>query len=80
MLKDVGRYKIQNGLNNKEKVFVKHFSVATVEDMKNYAIPSRKHENDLVTLHNLFPQVLTMVLIKKTLMMSLEGTQIILVF
>ena len=50
-IKDVERYLIRKDLNNKEKVFVKHFSGATVEDMKNYKIPSKKHENDLVILH-----------------------------
>ena len=51
IIKDVEQYKIRKGLNNKERVFVKHFSGATVDDMKNYIIPSKKHENDLVILH-----------------------------
>ena len=52
MMKDVERYKIQKGLNNKEEVFAKQFSGATVEDMKNDVILSKKHENDLVILRN----------------------------
>ena len=51
IVKDVEQYKIRKGLNNKERVFVKHFSGATVDDMKNYIIPSKKYENDLVILH-----------------------------
>ena len=51
IIKDVEQYKIRKGLNNKERVFVKHFAGATVDDMKNYIIPSKKYENDLVILH-----------------------------
>ena len=51
MLKDIEQQKLRKGLNNKERIFVKHFSGATVEDMKNYVIPSKKYENDLVILH-----------------------------
>ena len=51
MLKDIEQQKLRKGLNNMERVFVKHFSGATVEDMKNYVIPSKKYENDLVILH-----------------------------
>ena len=51
MLKDIEQQKLRKGLNNKERIFVKHFSGATVEDMENYVIPSKKYENDLVILH-----------------------------
>ena len=51
IIKDVEQYKIRKGLNNKERVLVKHFSGATVDDMKNDIIPSKKYENDLVILH-----------------------------
>ena len=51
IIKDVEQHKIRKGLNNKERVFVKHFPGATVDDMKNYIIPSKKYENDLVILH-----------------------------
>ena len=47
MLKDIEQQKLRKGLNNKERIFVKHFSGATVEDMKNYVIQSKKYENDL---------------------------------
>ena len=50
MLKDIEQQKLRKGLN-KERVFVKHFAGATVEDMKNYVIPSKKYENDLVIFH-----------------------------
>ena len=51
LVKDVEQHKLRKGLNNKERIFIKHFSGATVEDMKMYIIPSKKHENDLVILH-----------------------------
>ena len=51
MLKGVEQHKIRKGLINEERVFAKHFSGATVEDMKNYAIPSKRYDNDLVILH-----------------------------
>ena len=51
MLKDIEQQKLRKGLNNKERVFVKHFSGGTVEDMKNYVIPSKKYENGLAILH-----------------------------
>ena len=51
IIKDVEQHKIRKGLNNKERVFVKHFPGTTVDDMKNYIIPSKKYENDLVILH-----------------------------
>ena len=50
IIKDIEQHKIRKGLNNKERVFVKHFPGATVDDMKNYIIPSEKYENDLVIL------------------------------
>ena len=51
ILKDVEQYKIRNTLNTNEKVFVKSFSGATVEDMKSHVIPSKNRNNDLVILH-----------------------------
>ena len=51
LVKDVKQYKLRKGLNNKERIFIKNFSGATVEDMKNYIIPSKKYDNDLVILH-----------------------------
>ena len=50
LVKDVEQHKLRNGLN-KERIFIKNFSGATVEDMKTYIIPSKKHDNDLVILH-----------------------------
>ena len=51
MLKDIEQHKVRNGLANNEKVFVKHFSGATVKDMKSYVIPTKSFENDLIILH-----------------------------
>ena len=50
LVKDVEQHKLRNSLN-KERIFIKDFSGATVEDMKTYIIPSKKHDNDLVILH-----------------------------
>ena len=50
LVKDVEQHKLRNSLN-KERIFIKNFSGATVEDMKTYIIPSKKHDNDLVILH-----------------------------
>ena len=50
-MKDVETYKIKNGLGNNEKVFVKHFPGATVDDMKSYIIPAKKYENNLAIIH-----------------------------
>ena len=41
LVKDVEQHKLRNGLD-KERIFIKHFSGATVEDMKTYIIPSKK--------------------------------------
>ena len=51
LVKDVEQHKLRKGLHNKERIFIKHFSGATVDDMKNYILPSKKYENDLVILH-----------------------------
>ena len=48
LVKDVVQHKLCKGLHNKERIFIKHFSGATVDDMKNYILPSKKYENDLV--------------------------------
>ena len=51
IIKDVEQHKIRKGINNKERVSVKHLPGATVDDMKNYIIPSKRYENDLVILN-----------------------------
>ena len=51
LLKDIEQHKIRNGLPNKDKVYVQHFSGATIEHMKSYVIPSKNYDNDLVILH-----------------------------
>ena len=50
-LKDIEQHKIRKGLGNKERVYVKHFSGATIDHMKSYVIPSKSYENELVILH-----------------------------
>ena len=40
LVKDVEQHKLRNSLN-KERIFIKNFSGATVEDMKTYIIPSK---------------------------------------
>ena len=51
LIKDIDQRKIRNGLPNKDKIYVKHFSGATVDHMKSYVIPSKDYDNDLVILH-----------------------------
>ena len=51
LLKDIEQHKIRNGLPNKDKVHVTHFSGAKIEHMKSYVFPSKNYDNDLVILH-----------------------------
>ena len=51
MLKGIGQHKIRNGLGTGEKVYVKSFPGATINDMKSYGIPSKAYNNDVVILH-----------------------------
>ena len=51
MVKDTEQHKVRNGLANNEKVFVKHFSGATVNDLKSYVIPTKSFDNDRIILH-----------------------------
>ena len=51
MLKDIESSKIRKGLNNDEKVYIKHFSGATVHHMTNYVKPTMEYDNDLLILH-----------------------------
>ena len=38
-------------MNNNDKIYVKHFSGATVQHMQSYIQPSKGYDNDLVILH-----------------------------
>ena len=51
MLKDIDQHKVSQGLGNKEKVYVKSFSGATIDHMKSYIIPTKEYNNDLIVLH-----------------------------
>ena len=51
ILKEVELHKVRNSLESKEKVYVMHFSGATINHIKSYAIPSKVYENDLVIFH-----------------------------
>ena len=51
MLKDIEQHKVSQGLGNKEKVYVKSFSGATIDHMKSYIIPMKEYNNDLIVLH-----------------------------
>ena len=51
ILKDIEPHKIRQGLGYKERIYIKSFSGANVEDMKSYVIPTKKYENDLIILH-----------------------------
>ena len=51
LLKDIEAHKIREALTSNERVYVKHFSGADIDDMHSYVIPTKKHENDLIILH-----------------------------
>lgn len=51
LLKDIEAHKIREALSSNERVYVKNFSGADIDDMKSYVIPTKKHENDLLILH-----------------------------
>ena len=51
IIKDIQAHKIRQGLKGNERVYVKSFPGATINDMKSYGIPSKKFSNDLVILH-----------------------------
>ena len=51
ILKDIKPYKIRNVLTSKERVYVKSFSGATIRDMHEYALPSMRHNPNLIAIH-----------------------------
>ena len=51
MLKDLKSYDMREVLGYNEKIYIKSFSGATVEDMEYYIQPSLKYKNDLIILH-----------------------------
>ena len=51
MVKDIQPFKMRKSLNQHEKVYVKSFSGASVEDMKDYVKPSLKFKPDVIVLH-----------------------------
>ena len=51
MLKDVEAFKMREALGSKDKIYIKTFSGATVQDMEYYIKPSMKFNNDLVIIH-----------------------------
>ena len=51
ILKDVKSYKIRNGLTPNDRVYVKSFPGATIRDMHEYAIPSMRHNPNLIAIH-----------------------------
>ena len=51
ILKDIKSYKIRNGLKTNDRVYVKSFSCANIKDMHEYAIPSMRHNPNLIALH-----------------------------
>ena len=50
ILKDIKPYKIRNALTSKERVYVKSFSGATIRDMHEYAMPSMRHNPNLIAI------------------------------
>ena len=51
ILKDIKSYKIRNGLTSNDRVYVKSFPGATIRDMHEYAIPSMRHNPNLIAIH-----------------------------
>ena len=51
MVKDVKAHKMKRRLNPNEKIFVRSFPGATIEDMADHVKPSMRHSPDLVVLH-----------------------------
>lgn len=50
-IKDIQAYKMRRRLPKNEKLFVKSFSGATVQDMVDYVKPSMRRKPDLIILH-----------------------------
>ena len=51
MINNIDREKVQRGLYNNDKVYVKSFPGATSKDMESYSTPIKDYENDLIILH-----------------------------
>ena len=52
MAKDIQTFKMRNSLTNKsDKLYMKSFSGANIQDMNSYVLPSLNHKNDLYILH-----------------------------
>ena len=45
-------HKIKNGLTSNDRVYVKSFPGATIRDMHEYAIPSMRHNPNLIDIHS----------------------------
>ena len=50
-IKDCQAYKMKKRLAKDEKIYIKSFPGATVEDMKDYVRPMVRHQPDLIILH-----------------------------
>ena len=51
MLKDVEAFKMREAFGRNEKIYIKTFSGATIQDMYDYIKPSLKFKNDLIVIH-----------------------------
>ena len=51
MINNVKPHKMKNRLNSSDRVYVKSFPGATVEDMADYVRPTMKRSPDLIVLH-----------------------------
>ena len=51
IIKDLKPHKIRKEIGPEEKVFIKSFSGATIDSMKDYVKPSLKFQSDLYILH-----------------------------
>ena len=50
-MKDVKQYQLRKSVPNNENIYMKTFSGATTEDLREYVRPSFRHNPDLVILH-----------------------------
>ena len=51
MVKDVKAHKMKRRMNPNEKIYVRSFPGATIEDMADHVKPTMRHSPDLVVLH-----------------------------
>ena len=51
IIKDIKPYKMKNKINKSDKLYVKSFSGANIDDMRDYIKPTLRRNPDLIILH-----------------------------